>query len=110
MGAVRRSLVRRRPSLSDAKAIGSARGHAMGVRPRDVPAAQRRCRWGLARKSRSDHRLPAADAGGLRPRVSEVIKRSPELKLGPTYYVQTIARAKARAYVRRVLRPTPFRT
>ena len=86
VGAVRNPMVRGQPSVPDAETRRFAHRRPLGVRSRDVHAAQRRGGRGLARKSGSDDRLPATDAGGLRTSVSTLIrlpaKVGPELKLG----------------------------
>ena len=56
----------------DAQAIGSARRHPLGVRPRLLHHPQRRGGWRVAGQSRQHVRLPAADEGGLRAGVQAI--------------------------------------
>src|SRR5258708_29985515 len=67
MGAQRNSLLRRRAPVRNAHASRSPGGHSVGVRSPVLPDFERRGGRRLARQPRRLNKVPATNAGRLRP-------------------------------------------
>src|SRR5258708_19687008 len=67
MGAQRNSLLRRRAPVRNAHASRSPGGHSVGVRSPVLPDFERRGGRRLARQSGRLNKVPATNAGRLRP-------------------------------------------